>query len=440
MKRSRSTLFPLPRYTLRKAVAAGGFAYYFNPPSWAIRAAENGDERGPCPVAPEALGTDYEAALRVADTRLKLFDSWRTGGLSDMAPERAQIGTLDWLVAEYRASEKHQNLSRAVRKLREAGLSLVANHSLKDGRRFGAIALARIDTATVDRLYKKLLFVREQVSHAQGKSAVDPGGKPITQRRERRTTINHAMKSCRRAWNVVRRAQPKHVPSINPFSAMGLREASQPVPEASFEELNNFVRVADDAGEDNLGTAAWIAFEWAQREEHIFRVFSLSDHYRPKARPDSVLILHPKTGEACWIPLIDPDSHAALYPELMERLDALKRDRVGIAMMRNKAHRDGKLRSWMTASGDLTDMRHRVKELIRTAGLRDELTFRSFRHGGITEGADADLSDAEIRSLTRQSSRVLPRYAKRTQKQLVSVARKRRAVRSKPGRIGNEDA
>jgi hypothetical protein len=109
-------------------------------------------------------------------------------------------------------------------------------------------------------------------------------------------------------------------------------------------------------------------------------------------------------------------------------------------MMRNKAHRDGKLRPWVTASGDLTDMRHRVKELIRAAGLRDELTFRSFRHGGITEGADADLSDAEIRSLTRQSSRVLPRYAKRTQKQLISVARKRRALRSKPGRIDNEDA
>ena len=92
----------------------------------------------------------------------------------------------------------------------------------------------------------------------------------------------------------------------------------------------------------------------------------------------------------------------------MERLDALKRDRVGIAMMRNKAHRDGKIRPWMTASGDLTDMRHRVKELIRAAGLRDELTFRSFRHGGITEGADADLSDAEIR---KPNATVLPRAA-----------------------------
>jgi hypothetical protein len=238
------------------------------------------------------------------------------------------------------------------------------------------------------------------------------------------------MKSCRRAWNVVKRAHPNRVPDLNPFSAMGLTEVSRSVPEASYDELQLFVQAADLHGEANLGTAAWIAWEWAQREEHIFTLFSLSDHYQPKARLGSVLILHPKTGEACWIPLIDPDSREPLYPELARRLDALKRDRVGLAMMRNKAHPDGKFRPRVTESGDLTDMRHRVKELIRAAGLRDELTFRSFRHGGITEGADADLSDAEIRSLTRQSSRVLPRYAKRTQRQIVSVARKRRALRT----------
>jgi hypothetical protein len=42
-----------------------------------------------------------------------------------------------------------------------------------------------------------------------------------------------------------------------------------------------------------------------------------------------VLILHPKTGEACWIPLIDPDRREPLYPELTKRLDTLKGDRLG---------------------------------------------------------------------------------------------------------------
>jgi hypothetical protein len=43
-------------------------------------------------------------------------------------------------------------------------------------------------------------------------------------------------------------------------------------------------------------------------------------------------------------------------------------------------------------------MARKTKELIRAAGLRDALTFTSFRHGGYTEGADADVSDAELRA------------------------------------------
>lgn len=50
-----------------------------------------------------------------------------------------------------------------------------------------------------------------------------------------------------------------------------------------------------------------------------------------------------------------------------------------------------------------------------------------FRHGGFTEGADSDLTDAELRAAGRhRSSRQLPTYAKRTRKQLISGTKKRR--------------
>ena len=62
-----------------------------------------------------------------------------------------------------------------------------------------------------------------------------------------------------------------------------------------------------------------------------------------------------------------------------------------------------------TGTADLTHMSRKVKEIIRAAGLSDELTFTSFRHGGFTEAADADLSDAEIRA--RHKSAVSVRYA-----------------------------
>ena len=68
--------------------------------------------------------------------------------------------------------------------------------------------------------------------------------------------------------------------------------------------------------------------------------------------------------------------------------------------------------------------------MIRAAGLRDKLTFTSFRHGGFTEAADSDLSDAEMRAAGRHTSaKVLPRYAKRTMRQVAAGARKRRATR-----------
>ena len=37
------------------------------------------------------------------------------------------------------------------------------------------------------------------------------------------------------------------------------------------------------------------------------------------------------------------------------------------------------------------------QEVIRAAGLRDQLAFTSFRCGGFTEAAESDLSDAEMR-------------------------------------------
>src|SRR5215813_15596543 len=88
---------------------------------------------------------------------------------------------------------------------------------------------------------------------------------------------------------------------------------------------------------------------------------------------------------------------------------------------------------WPTGeNNDLTHMSRKTKEIIRAAGLREELTFTSFRHGGFTEAADADLTEFEIRAQGRhRSAKVLPRYAKRTMKQVAEGARKRRAARTK---------
>jgi hypothetical protein len=118
-------------------------------------------------------------------------------------------------------------------------------------------------------------------------------------------------------------------------------------------------------------------------------------------------------------------------------LDALKRERIAGLILRRDWGDRAPWPTWPTQDNpDLTHMSRKVKEIIRAAGLRDELTFASFRHGGFTEAADADLSDAQIRAQGRhKSAKVLPRYAKRTMKQVADGAKKRRATRTEGGHL-----
>jgi len=68
--------------------------------------------------------------------------------------------------------------------------------------------------------------------------------------------------------------------------------------------------------------------------------------------------------------------------------------------------------------------------------LRDELSFTSFRHGGFTEGGDAELTDREMLAQGRHTTttiKVLPKYVKRTTKQIISGTK--RASRTKDGHL-----
>lgn len=428
---------PLPDYTRRMPLAGGRWGYYFTPPTWALKPCEN-DDRGPCPVSNEALGNDYEKAVsRVESVLLPLFDSWRTRGLADLGPRGPQRGTLDWLFGVYRQDDKFGRLGRKVRILHEAGFGLVGDYILKDGRRLGDVRVGSITAAIVDKLYKKLLpkpgadgkplplFAQDQSQC----SLPDRSGEPLYV--ERRTTVNHAMKSCRRAWNVAHRLYPNEIPAANPFAGMGLVSITKPVEAATYADLLAAVAQADAMGLPSLGTALMVTWEWLQREEHIFTKFTLS-HYRPKNRPDEVLVVHPKNGEAVWMPLFDR-SGGALFPELMARMDAARRDRIGNALFFVRDwvdSRTGAPQPWMTPSGQIDMVGRKLRPVLDAAGVDRTITFTSFRHGGLTELGDADLTDAQIRAVSRhKSAKMLTGYVKRTQKQIIDATHKRRANR-----------
>jgi hypothetical protein len=57
-------------------------------------------------------------------------------------------------------------------------------------------------------------------------------------------------------------------------------------------------------------------------------------------------------------------------------------------------------------------------------------------HGGFTEGGDAELTDREMLAQGRHTTvKVLPRYVKRTTRQIISGTKKRRASRTKGGHL-----
>jgi hypothetical protein len=407
-----------PRYCRRKPLKSGRWGYFFEPPTWAR-------EQG-CPVEAEALGTEQAAAVeRTENVLLPAFDSWRSRGLTDMVPASPVPGTFDWLAGIFRAHQKWKEIDHKTQRLYEQGLALFANHKLKDGSRAGSKQICDFTKAFVDAIYAKLLVVE----------AKDADGNII--KRERRRSANAAMTACRRAWFVGQRAQETIVPMINPFSRMGLktRAPGQPAretPTATWDELIAFRMAARKLGYYSVGTAALLTWEWLQREEHVFGAFEIS-HYRPRERPNSVKIVHPKNGEEAWWPLFD-ETGEPLFPELMEELDAIKETTVmGLIFRRDHKHRRSLTPlPWITERKDLRYLRSVVKKIVVEAGLRPELSFTSFRHGGFTEGADSDLTDAELRAAARhRSTRQLPTYAKRTRKQLISGSKKRREERIK---------
>jgi hypothetical protein len=379
-----------------RRLASGATAFYWVPPTWAVKDG--------CTMRSEALGTDYAEAKRRCDDLLNpQFDAWRTRG-QETTP-RTTVGSFQWMIEVYKTSPKYSRKLRKTRKSYDAVLKLVSGYELKDGRKFGALALTSITPGAADRLYEKL--------------KAKPDGS------ERNRTAVLAMAVCKRAWNVARRDNPNHVPLANPFERMGLSYKASPTRPVTYHQLMRFVAAADHAGEASVGTAAMIAFFWLQRQEDIVGRLTWGD-YRPTEAPDKVKIFHYKTGALVDLPLYDEDG-SALWPELMTRLDNQVRRGTLIATRdvpdrRRKVHLPWKLDYF----------RHRVAAIRAAAGIDPEVKFMGLRHGGNVEGAEAGLTDAQLRALSgHRTTAALLRYAQVTEKQRVAGARIRRDARTK---------
>jgi hypothetical protein len=154
--------------------------------------------------------------------------------------------------------------------------------------------------------------------------------------------------------------------------------------------------------------------------------FWLAGLYREGVEPSGSLR---KVSDHVASPLSCPPDASDGYPlgrptpqhiELMpkgEKQDCARPEQPGHGVTRSTCH-----------------MSRKVKEVIRAAGLRDELSFASFRHGGFTEAGDAEPTEQELMAQGRHKSRkVLGKYVKRTMRQVDKGLQKRHAERTKSG-------
>jgi hypothetical protein len=382
-----------PKYMIAKRLPRGQTAYYWNPP--------NRDLKAGFVLHREALGSDYGTATsRANDLNRHLLD-WRAGrGGHKELDLQPGFRSLAWLVERYKRSRAWERVSKRSRYEYERAFNLVLRYKLKTGSELGTVQLASVTARGVDKLYAGL----------QKGSRVE--------RRLRQANVCIARMA--RAWDAVYRLYPVDVPVQNPFRGVELEHGKGTTKPATRAEAYALHQALVAAGELHLAIVPLVAFEWHQRPENVLAGHLTWIDYRPPERPNAVRILHHKTGELVWLPLLDKSG--ALFPELTAYLEGLERLGVPMVLMR-PLRADAPARPYL-----LRTARNRVRAAARAAALPERITMAACRHGGLTELGDAELTEQGVMALSGHRTPDAARlYVKRTETQRAAAARKRRA-------------
>jgi hypothetical protein len=376
-----------------KPLKGGAVAYFWEPPKLYLDQGFTGHA--------EALGADYATAKARADLLNAHLDAWRTGRGSVAIEEAHQrFATMSWLIDRYFKSKAYEKkvskrsdyeYRRALKRIEDLPTKT------KIGGTVGDLPVASITPAAVDKIYAGL---------QKGKR-----GKRVRQ-------ANLSIDIMRRAWKVVRRLAPEVVPAENPWVGVERDTTTATKVAATRAEAYTLAYALRDMGEPHLGAAALICFEWHQRPEHVLAGDITWADYRPKERPDAVLVRHPKTGEKGWWPL--DDEAGPLFPEIEAYLETLKC--LGLPIVLTPGKR-GPARPYSMGHAQRC-----VRKARKEAKLGSHVTLDACRHGGLTELGDSGVTEQEGMSASmHKTPQALRLYIKRTEAQRVAAARKRRA-------------
>ncbi|MDB5638416.1 MAG: hypothetical protein JWP51_3324 [Bradyrhizobium sp.] len=366
------------------------------------------------------FGTDLALAIRVAQEELlPALRAFRKDGNAIEVLGSGGNGSVDALIEKFENDDSFKSLrkrtQRSYRQVLRAGANHVFRSGPYEGRRFGSLQIAEVTV-----LVTRQLIAEYSVALKSG-----PDGATIEQ--DRSGQANHGKVTFGTMFYSMY-GLDKDVPFENPFARTKRRKRKKrKTVHATIEDLAFFVMSAREFGKPNLGVAAWFAFELEMRVESILTGL-LVEHYKPIERPNEILITHFKTGDEYWVSLRDSDGES-LYPGLETALDELKGSRTSGILI----PKDGTLGAWAPPEEPLGDDFYTLFHDIAGPKLKKKkLSFTSFRHGGITEGAEAGCTEFELMTLSgHKDPKTIQAYVKRTKALFETAQKKRLAHRSR---------
>jgi len=363
------------------------------------------DTKNKCPMAYTALGTDFaQAMVKAQDLNATLYQ-WRKDRRANRDEVSHAKGTFGWLLTEFEkyglvdASDKYKD--EVARYVRIAG-----ELKLKGGKAFIHQDLEKVTVKAAQNCVIKIKETR--------------GG----------STAKKARAIFSAAWAEGFRLNEAIVPETNPWSHVKLSHKEQETFAASYDQLQSYVSAAIAMGEIGMAVAARLCWDMHIRPTEVFRSVMWSS-YRPGHKPHHFLAGHEKRDTGGWQPMDDPEDLkegrvTPLFTELEDLLRMMPQKGALICMREERQGTKIIPGSWLPIKNSST-----ISRRIRAkAGLPDEVTLKSFRHGGITELGESGAETSLIQARTAHRQRAsLDRYDHTNDRKSASAQKLRLAHR-----------
>jgi integrase len=336
-----------------RRLAGGRIGYYWNPPP-AARGVFHAEALGDDDDMTKVMERWSAAQKRLADWRLE-----EKAVPADGAQREPPRGTVDWLVWDYKGSQKFRKNEEITRNDYTNKLAFVCNWRLENGLRLGSLPWAELRARHTDKLYQRWCYDESGEQRLSYARAVCVNAKIV--------------------WNYAKRYWPEHFRE-NPWQGMGLKTPKPRRVKWLPSQVRTLVETAENNGRMSIALAALFCYELGQRpsDARAFERSALEGNSR-------VRVIQQKTEKELQLPLSEQLCAA------ISKIPA-EQQRLCLDEATGKPY-------------ELTRLSHVFADIRELAGLPSHLQLRDLRRTCISELGDLGASDDELVSVSGHADR-----------------------------------